>query len=335
MFQRYIGIDLGTVNVLVHERGQGIVLKEPSVVAISINDNRIVAVGQEALEMLGRTPDTIEVARPLKDGVIADYVVTEKMLRYFIQKVCGRFRMFKPEVMVSVPVGVTSVESRAVHDAAIQAGAGQAFLIPEPLAAAIGAGLPVATPTGNMVINLGGGTTEAAIISVNGIVQWASVRVGGNKIDESIAAYVRRKYNLLIGERTSEDVKIAIGSAIPLEEPLTMDVRGRDQVAGLPRTIKLSSAEVTEAMQEPLAAIVGAAKEVLEKTPPELAADIVDRGAVMTGGGALLRNLDRLLTEETGIAFYPAEDPMGCCARGAGRALEYYEVLKRTMRPVY
>ncbi|MFN8485491.1 MAG: rod shape-determining protein [Anaerolineae bacterium] len=335
MFQRYIGIDLGTVNVLVHERGQGIVLKEPSVVAISINDNRIVAVGQEALEMLGRTPDTIEVARPLKDGVIADYVVTEKMLRYFIQKVCGRFRMFKPEVMVSVPVGVTSVESRAVHDASIQAGAGQAFLIPEPLAAAIGAGLPVATPTGNMVINLGGGTTEAAIISVNGIVQWASVRVGGNKIDESIAAYVRRKYNLLIGERTSEDVKIAIGSAIPLEEPLTMDVRGRDQVAGLPRTIKLSSAEVTEAMQEPLAAIVGAAKEVLEKTPPELAADIVDRGAVMTGGGALLRNLDRLLTEETGIAFYPAEDPMGCCARGAGRALEYYEVLKRTMRPVY
>ncbi|MFN8498815.1 MAG: rod shape-determining protein [Anaerolineae bacterium] len=335
MFQRYIGIDLGTVNVLVHERGQGIVLKEPSVVAISINDNRIVAVGQEALEMLGRTPDTIEVARPLKDGVIADYVVTEKMLRYFIQKVCGRFRMFKPEVMVSVPVGVTSVESRAVHDAAIQAGAGQAFLIPEPLAAAIGAGLPVATPTGNMVINLGGGTTEAAIISVNGIVQWASVRVGGNKIDESIAAYVRRKYNLLIGERTSEDVKITIGSAIPLEEPLTMDVRGRDQVAGLPRTIKLSSAEVTEAMQEPLAAIVGAAKEVLEKTPPELAADIVDRGAVMTGGGALLRNLDRLLTEETGIAFYPAEDPMGCCARGAGRALEYYEVLKRTMRPVY
>ncbi len=335
MFQRYIGIDLGTVNVLVHERGQGIVLKEPSVVAISINDNRIVAVGQEALEMLGRTPDTIEVARPLKDGVIADYVVTEKMLRYFIQKVCGRFRMFKPEVMVSVPVGVTSVESRAVHDAAIQAGAGQAFLIPEPLAAAIGAGLPVATPTGNMVINLGGGTTEAAIISVNGIVQWASVRVGGNKVDESIAAYVRRKYNLLIGERTSEDIKITIGSAIPLEEPLTMDVRGRDQVAGLPRTIKLSSAEVTEAMQEPLAAIVGAAKEVLEKTPPELAADIVDRGAVMTGGGALLRNLDRLLTEETGIAFYPAEDPMGCCARGAGRALEYYEVLKRTMRPVY
>ncbi len=335
MFTRYIGIDLGTVNVLVHERGRGIVLKEPSVVAISVNDNRIVAVGQEALEMLGRTPDTIEVARPLKDGVIADYVVTEAMLRYFIQKVCGRLRLFKPEVMVSVPVGVTSVESRAVHDAALQAGAGEAFLIPEPLAAAIGAGLPVATPTGNMVINLGGGTTEAAVVSVNGIVQWSSVRVGGNKIDEAIAAYVRRKYNLLIGERTSEDIKITIGSAIPLEEEMTMEVRGRDQVAGLPRTIKLTSSEVTESIAEPLAAIVGAAREVLEKTPPELAADVIDRGAVMTGGGAMLRNLDRLLTDETGIAFYPADDPISCCARGAGRALEHYEILKRTMKPVY
>ena len=335
MFTRYIGIDLGTVNVLVHERGRGIVLKEPSVVAISVNDNRIVAVGQEALEMLGRTPDTIEVARPLKDGVIADYVVTEAMLRYFIQKVCGRLRLFKPEVMVSVPVGVTSVESRAVHDAALQAGAGEAFLIPEPLAAAIGAGLPVATPTGNMIINLGGGTTEAAVVAVNGIVQWASIRVGGNKIDEAIAAYVRRKYNLLIGERTSEDIKITIGSAIPLEEEMSMEVRGRDQVAGLPRTIKLSSSEVTEAIAEPLAAIVGVARDVLEKTPPELAADVIDRGAVMTGGGAMLRNLDRLLTDETGIAFYPADDPIACCARGAGRALEHYEILKRTMRPVY
>ncbi|MCW5852391.1 MAG: rod shape-determining protein [Anaerolineae bacterium] len=335
MFTRYIGIDLGTVNVLVHERGRGIVLKEPSVVAISVNDNRIVAVGQEALEMLGRTPDTIEVARPLKDGVIADYVVTEAMLRYFIQKVCGRLRLFKPEVMVSVPVGVTSVESRAVHDASLQAGAGEAFLIPEPLAAAIGAGLPVATPTGNMIINLGGGTTEAAVVAVNGIVQWASIRVGGNKIDEAIAAYVRRKYNLLIGERTSEDIKITIGSAIPLEEEMSMEVRGRDQVAGLPRTIKLSSSEVTEAIAEPLAAIVGVARDVLEKTPPELAADVIDRGAVMTGGGAMLRNLDRLLTDETGIAFYPADDPIACCARGAGRALEHYEILKRTMRPVY
>ena len=335
MFTRYIGIDLGTVNVLVHERGRGIVLKEPSVVAISVNDNRIVAVGQEALEMLGRTPDTIEVARPLKDGVIADYVVTEAMLRYFIQKVCGRLRLFKPEVMVSVPVGVTSVESRAVHDASLQAGAGEAFLIPEPLAAAIGAGLPVATPTGNMIINLGGGTTEAAVVAVNGIVQWASIRVGGNKIDEAIAAYVRRKYNLLIGERTSEDIKITIGSAIPLEDELSMEVRGRDQVAGLPRTIKLSSSEVTEAIAEPLAAIVGVARDVLEKTPPELAADVIDRGAVMTGGGAMLRNLDRLLTDETGIAFYPADDPIACCARGAGRALEHYEILKRTMRPVY
>lgn len=335
MLTRYIGIDLGTVNVLVHERGRGIVLKEPSVVAISVNDNRIVAVGQEALEMLGRTPDTIEVARPLKDGVIADYVVTEAMLRYFIQKVCGRMRIRKPEVMISVPVGVTSVESRAVHDAAIQAGAGEAFLIPEPLAAAIGAGLPVATPTSNMVINLGGGTTEAAIVSVNGIVQWSSVRVGGNKVDEAIASYVRRKYNLLVGERTAEDIKMTIGSAVPLEDEMVTEVRGRDQVAGLPRTVRLTSTEVTEAMAEPLAAIVGAAKEVLEKTPPELAADVIDRGAVMTGGGALLRNLDRLLTDETGIAFYPADDPIGCCARGAGRALEHYDILKRTMKPVY
>ncbi len=332
MFTRRIGIDLGTVNVLVHEKGRGVILQEPSVVAISVNDNRIVAVGAEALQMLGRTPDTIEVARPLRDGVIADYVVTEAMLRYFIEKVCGRVRMFKPEVMVSVPVGVTSVESRAVRDAAVQAGArAPAFLIPEPLAAALGAGLPISTPTGNMVLNLGGGTTEAAVISVNGIVVWSSIRVGGNKIDETIAAYIRRKYNLMIGDRTAEEIKINIGSALPMEEKMTVEVRGRDQVAGLPKTICVSSDEVTEAIAEPLAAIVSVSKEVLERTPPELVSDVIDRGMVMTGGGAKLRSLDQLLIQETGVPCYPAENPIACVAIGAGTALENYDIIRRTM----
>lgn len=331
MLSRMIGIDLGTVNVLVHEKGRGIVLQEPSVVAISVNDNRIVAVGNEALQMLGRSPDTIEVNRPLRDGVIADYVVTEAMLRYFITKVCGRLRFIRPQVMVSVPVGVTSVESRAVRDAAIQAGARVAYLIPEPLAAALGAGLPVSTPTGNMVINLGGGATEAAVISLNGIVVWSSIRVGGNKIDEAIANYIRRKYNLLIGDRTAEQIKIEIGSALPLETELSMEVRGRDQAAGLPRTIRVSSGEVTEAITEPLMAIVAVAKEVLERTPPELISDVIDRGMVMTGGGALLRNMDRLLTRETGVPCYPAENPMACTAIGAGIALENYEVIRRSL----
>ncbi|MFQ6059010.1 MAG: rod shape-determining protein [Anaerolineae bacterium] len=331
MFARQIGIDLGTVNVLVHERGKGVVLFEPSVVAISIHDNRIVAVGEEALQMLGRTPDTIEVSRPMRDGVIADYVVTEAMLRYFIGKVCGRFRLFKPEVMITVPVGVTSVESRAVHDAGIQAGGRVAHLIPEPLAAALGAGMPIGTPTGNMVVNMGGGTSEAAVISLNGIVVASSVRVGGNKIDEAIAIYTRRKYNLMIGDRTAEEIKIEIGSALPLEEELTMEVRGRDQVAGLPKTITLSSGEVTEAIAEPLAAIVGVAKEVLERTPPELVSDIIDRGMVMTGGTALLRNMDRLLTQETGVPCYVADDPIACVAIGASKALENYQILRRTL----
>jgi len=334
MFGKHIGIDLGTVNVLVYERGQGIVLQEPSVVAIAVNDNRIVAVGQEALSMLGRTPDTIEVTRPLRDGVIADYVVTEAMLRYFITKVCGRMRLFKPEVMISVPVGVTSVESRAVHDAAVQAGAREAYLIPEPLAAALGAGLPIHTPTGNMVLNLGGGTTESAVISVNGIVVWSSVRVGGNKIDEAIAGYIRRKYNLLIGERTAEEIKFQIGGALPpaedAEDPV-MDVRGRDQVAGMPKTIQVRASEVSEAIAEPLAAIVNVAGEVLERTPPELVSDVIDRGIVLTGGGALLRHLDRLLTAETGVPCYPAENPIACVALGAGKALENYEIIKRSM----
>ena len=300
MLAKHIGVDLGTVNVLVWVRGKGIILQEPSVVAIAVNDSKIVAVGTEARAMLGRTPETIEVARPLRDGVIADYVVTEAMLRYFIEKVAGRLRMFKPLIAISVPVGVTSVESRAVHDAAIQAGGREAYLIPEPLAAALGAGMPVDTPTGNLVLDVGGGTSEAAVISMNGIVEFASVRVGGNRIDESIVSYVKRKYNLMIGEQTAEEAKIAIGSALPLEEETIMEVRGRDQVSGLPKTIEITSGEVTEAIAEPLSSIVGVVKGVLEKTPPELASDVIDRGIVMTGGGALLRGFHQLLPKRPG-----------------------------------
>ena len=331
MFEKHIGVDLGTVNVLVYVKGKGIVLYEPSMVAISVEENKIVAVGEEARSMLGRTPETIEVMRPMRDGVIADYVVTEAMLRYFISKVCGRFRLFRPVVMVTVPVGVTSVESRAVHEAAIQAGGREAYLIPEPLAAAIGAGLPIGTPTGNMVVNIGGGTSESAVISMNGIVVSSSVRVGGNEMDEAIVAYIRKKYNLLIGEPTAEEVKFEIGSAMPLDEELTMEVQGRDQVAGLPKTIQISSGEVTEAIAEALAAIVGVVRAVLEKTPPELASDIIDRGMVLVGGGGLLRNMDRLLTKETGVPCYVAEDAMACVATGAGRALENYHILKRSL----
>jgi rod shape-determining protein MreB len=329
MFEKQIGIDLGTVSVLVYVRGKGIVLQEPSVVAISVKDNRIVAVGEEARRMLGRTPDTIEVTRPMQNGVIADYVVTEAMLRYFIGKVCGRTRFFKPEIMISVPVGVTSVESRAVHDAALQAGGKTAYLIPEPLAAALGAGMPIDTPTGNMVVDVGGGTSEAAVISVNGIVVANSVRVGGNKIDETIASYVRRKYNLLIGDQTAEEIKIQIGSALPLEENIKMEVRGRDQVAGLPRTIEVTSHEITEAISEPLATIAATVRAVLERTPPELASDIIDTGMVMTGGSAMLRNLDRYLTRETRVPCHVAENPIACVALGAGKALENYETLQR------
>jgi rod shape-determining protein MreB len=331
MFEKLIGVDLGTVNVLVYVKGKGIVLCEPSMVAISVGENKIVAVGEEARAMMGRTPENIEVMRPMRDGVIANYVVTEAMLRYFITKVCGRFRLFRPVVMVTVPVGVTSVERRAVHEAAVQAGGKEAHLIPEPLAAAIGAGLPIGTPTGNMVVDIGGGTTESAVISMNGIVASSSVRVGGDEMNEAIVTYVRKKYNLIIGEPTSEEIKFQIGSAMPLEEELTMEVQGRDQVAGLPKTIQISSGEVTEAIAEALVAIVGVVRGVLEKTPPELASDIIDRGMVLVGGGALLRNMDRLLTKETGVPCSVAEDAMACVAKGAGRALENYHVLKRSL----
>ncbi len=331
MFEKHIGVDLGTVNVLVYVKGKGIVLQEPSMVAIAVDDNKIVAVGEEARAMMGRTPENIEVMRPMRDGVIANYVVTEAMLRYFITKVCGRFRLFRPVVMVTVPVGVTSVERRAVHEATIQAGGKEAFLIPEPLAAAIGAGLPIGTPTGNMVVNIGGGTSESAVISMNGIVVSSSIRIGGDEMNEVIMSYIRKKYNLVIGEPTAEEIKFQIGSAMPLEEELVMDVQGRDHVAGLPKIIQVSSGEVTEAIAEALTAIVGVVRAVLRDTPPELSSDIIDRGMLLVGGGALLRNMDRLLTKETGVPCSVAEDAMSCVAKGAGRALENYHVLKRSL----
>jgi rod shape-determining protein MreB len=331
MFEKKIGIDLGTANVLVYVKGHGIVVQEPSMVAISVSDNKIVAVGEEARNMLGRVPEAIEVLHPLRDGVIADYIVTEAMLRYFITRIVGRFRLFRPIVMVSVPVGVTSVEERAVRDAARQASGRESYVIPEPLAAAIGAGMPIDTPTGNMVVDVGGGTSEAAVVSMYGIVVSGSVRVGGLKFDEAIASYIRRKYNLMVGEQTAEEVKLKIGSALPLEETLEMEVKGRDQVAGLPRTIRVTSHEVTEALAEPLASVVGVVRSVLEQTPPELASDIIDRGMVLTGGGALLRNMDRMLTQETGVPCYVAETPMACVALGAGRALDIYDAIRRSM----
>jgi len=331
MFEKKIGIDLGTANVLVYVKGHGIVVQEPSMVAISVADNKIVAVGEEARTMQGRVPEAIEVLHPLRDGVIADYIVTEAMLRYFINRIAGRFRLFRPIVMVSVPVGVTSVEERAVRDAARQASGRESFVIPEPLAAAIGAGMPIDTPTGNMVVDIGGGTSEAAVVAMYGIVVSSSARVGGVKFDEAIASYVRRKYSLMIGEQTAEKVKLAIGSALSLEETLEVEVKGRDQVAGLPRTINITSDEVTEALAEPLSSVVGVVRGVLEQTPPELASDIIDRGMVLTGGGALLRNVDQMLTQETGVPCYIAENPMACVALGAGRALDIYDAIRRSM----
>ena len=326
-----MGIDLGTVNVLVYVRGQGVVLQEPSVVAVSLHERKIIAVGEEARAMLGRTPGTLEVVRPLRDGVIANYTVTERMLRYFIRKAGGASWFFRPRVMISVPYGVTSVERRAVREAALDAGAGRAYLIPEPLAAAIGAGLPVDTPSGNMVVDLGGGASEAAVIAMNGIVVANSVRVGGLRLDEAIIAYVRRKYNLLIGQPTAEEVKIRIGSALPLDPPLKMEVQGRDQVTGLPRIVTLSSDEVTEAINEPLMAMMGVIKGVLERTPPELASDIIGQGIALVGGTALLRKIDELVTRETGVPAWVAEAPMACVAIGAGKALEQYEILRRSV----
>jgi rod shape-determining protein MreB len=322
--QLEIGIDLGTANVLVYVRGKGIVLREPSVVAKDVRNNRTLAVGEEARQMLGRTPSNIQAIRPLRDGVIADFEVTEAMLSYFIKKVtrAGTFLSFfrpKPSVVICVPAEITSVEERAVRDAARLAGARSVDIVEEPMAAAIGAGLPIDGPSGNMVVDIGGGTTDVAVISLGGIVVSQSLRVAGNKMDEAIIRHIRRVYNLMIGERTSEEIKIKIGSAHRLEQELSMEIRGRDLINGLPKTVKITSEEVREALTEPIQAIVEAVKSVLEKTPPELAADIIDRGIIMTGGGALLRGLDVLLGEVTGIPVLVADDPLSCVAVGTGQ----------------
>ena len=330
MFGKRIGVDLGTANVLVYVKGKGIVIAEPAVVAVAQRDNTIVAVGNEAREMLGRTPGSIQVIRPMRDGVIADYLTTEAMLRYFIGKVNGRLSVVKPEVMICVPAGVTGVEQRAVQDACEAAGARRpAHVIPEPLAAAIGARIPVSSPQGHMVVDIGGGRAEAAIISMYGIVVSESVRVAGDRLDDAITAHIKRRYNLHIGDRTAEEVKVAIGSALPLEEQLTYDVRGRDQITGLPKTVTVTAEDVCQALHDSLQAILGTVRSVLERTPPELAADIIDRGIVLTGGTALLRNLDRLITQEIGIPCYVAENPLECVAMGAGIALDYLELIKR------
>src|SRR5918912_1608040 len=328
---RKIGIDLGTANVLVYVKGRGIVLSEPSVVALSTKDNRIKAVGADALAMVGREPESIEVVRPLRNGVIADYDITEAMLKYFIRKASSRLRFSKPEVMICIPAGVTTVEMRAVKEAAISAGARYAYLIREPLAAAIGANVPVAQPSGNLIVDIGGGTTEVAVISLNDIVVSTSVRVGGNKFDEAIAAYIKRKYNVLIGERTAESAKIEIGAALPLPRPLSMQIRGRDQVAGLPRTIEVNSNELTEAIQEPLESGVNATRMVLSETPPELSSDIIDKGMIMTGGGSMLRRINELLTDVTNVPCYVADQPANCVAIGTGLALEHLSILKDSL----
>ncbi len=330
---RQLGVDLGTVNVVVYAQGKGIVISEPSVVAVSMPDRKIQAVGGAAREMIGRTPGSIRIMRPMREGVIADYVVTEAMLRYFIDRVCGRFRLFQPEMMISVPTGVTGVERRAVSDAAVAAGCKSAALIAEPLAAAIGARVPISAPYGNMIINVGGGTTEIAVISLNDIVVSNSMRVAGNNIDGAISNYIRKQYNLLIGDPTAEEIKIAIGSATQMDEAIPMEVRGRDQVAGLPRTVTVTSDDVTGAISDPVQSIVRGVKSVLEQTPPELAADIIDKGMVMTGGGSLLRNLDTLLTDETGIPCHVADQPLMCVALGTGIALEHFEVLRKVLVP--
>jgi rod shape-determining protein MreB and related proteins len=332
MLSKRIGIDLGTANVLVYVKGEGIVINEPAVVALATRDNMVVAVGTAARDMIGRTPGSISVIRPMKHGVIADYLITEAMLRHFIGKVVGRFNLIRPEVMICIPAGVTSVEQRAVRDAAEQAGARRpAHLVPEPLAAAIGAHLPVGTASGNMIIDIGGGRSEAAVISMYGIVVKESVRVAGDAMDEAIMTYVKRRHNLAIGERTAEEVKMGIGSAIPMEKELAMEVRGRDQISGLPKSIMLTTNEVTMALQDALATIVQAAKTVLEKTPPEMASDVVDRGIVLTGGGALLRGLDELIAEQTNVPCQVADNPLNCVAIGAGAALEYLDVIKRSL----
>ncbi|MFH1030571.1 MAG: rod shape-determining protein [bacterium] len=331
MFIKKVGIDLGTMNTLVHVPKKGIVINEPSVVAISMTDKKILAVGIEAKHMLGRTPDTIVATRPLKDGVIADYKTTEAMLRYFINKAVGGIKIFRPEVMVAVPAGITSTEKRAVIDATIAAGAKAAYIIKEPIVAAIGAGIPIGNASGHMIIDIGGGTSEMAVISLGGIVASTSIRVGGNKFDYAISNYVKRKYGLAIGERTAEEIKINLGSALFLENRLTMKIRGRDMISGLPRTVVVNSDDVTEAIQNELEAIIAAAKSVLHNTPPELSADVIEKGMILSGGSSMLRNIDKLLSRATGVAAYVADDPLLCVAKGTGIALENLDMYKRSL----
>lgn len=330
-----IGIDLGTANTLVYVASEGIVLNEPTVVAVTAEDNRVIAVGTEAKEMLGRTPGNIVALRPLRDGVIADYTITETMLAYFIDKAVGKSRFFKPEVMICIPSGVTQVERRAVLDATLAAGAKAAYLIEEPLAAAIGAKIPIAQATGNMVVDIGGGSTESAVISLGGIVVHNSVRVGGNKIDEAIANYIRKKFNLLIGERTAEEIKINIGNALiddeKMNSPKKMEIRGRDSITGLPRIVELTEIIINQAIYPTLMEIVQGVKDVLEQTPPELASDTLDKGVIMSGGTSLLLNFDKLMTTATGVPCHVAEDALLCVVRGTGVALENIELYKRSI----
>jgi len=331
MFVKKIGIDLGTTNILVYLPNKGIVTNEPSVVAISTIDKSILAVGDDAKEMIGRTPDTIIAMRPLKDGVIADYKSTEAMLRYFVGKAIGRFSFLRPEVMVAVPGGITSTEKRAVVDATMKAGAKAAYIIKEPIAAAIGSNIPIGSASGHMIIDIGGGTTEAAVISLGGIVACTSVRVAGNKLDLAIANFIRKKYNLAVGERTAEEIKIKIGSALPLEKKLKLDVKGRDMILGLPRIVTINSDDITEAIQDELAAIITAVKSVLYDTPPELSADVMSKGMVLSGGSSLLKNMDKLLTKAIGVPAYLSEEPLLSVAKGTGMALDNLDSYKRSI----
>lgn len=330
-FTKKIGIDLGTATVLVFLPGRGIVINEPSVVAISTVDKRVLAVGDDAKEMVGRTPDTIVAKKPMKDGVIADYKITEAMLRYFIDKALGPFRLLKPEVMVAVPAGITSTERRAVIDATIAAGGKAAYIIKEPIAAAIGANIPIGSASGHMIIDVGGGTSEVAVISLGGIVANTCVKVAGNKFDQAIMEYIRKKYNLAIGEQTAEQVKIRIGTAMPLEKKLITQIRGRDMVTGLPKNLTISSDDIVEAIQDELRAVTNAVKSVLAITPPELAADVMDKGIILSGGSGLLRNFDKLITEATGVACYVADEPQLCVAKGTGIALDNLESYKKSI----
>jgi rod shape-determining protein MreB len=331
MFIKKIGIDLGTKNVLVYVPKKGIVVNEPSVVAISKADGKVLAVGLDAKDMIGRTPDTIIAERPLKNGVIANYHTTEAMLRYFINKALGGVRLFRPEVMVAVPGGITSTERRAVIDATIAAGARAAYIIKEPIVAAIGADIPIGAASGHMIIDIGGGTAEIAVISLGGIVAWGSVRIGGNKFDEAIAEYVRHKYNLAIGEHTAEEIKIAVGSALIMDKPLSVEIKGRDMISGLPRIVAVTSDDTTEALQHDLELLIDAVKEVLHATPPELSADVMDKGIIMSGGSSMLRAIDELVARETGVPTYIADEPLLCVVKGTGIALENLESYKRSI----